>query len=51
LGFLPVGDSFKWDVVRFEYNQNSTIDLWEKRQPPFYKNLQNTVRYAAIKND
>ena len=51
IGFLTVGDSFKWDVVRFEYNQKSTIDLLEKRQPPFYKNLQNTVRYAAIKND
>jgi len=51
IGFLTVGDSFKWDVVRFEYNQKSTIDLLEKRQPPFYKNLQNTVRYATIKND
>ena len=27
------------------------INLLEDRQPPFYSNLQNTVRYAAIKND
>ena len=51
IGFLTVGDSFKWEVVRFEYNPKSTIDLLEEEQPPFYKNLQNTVKFATIKND
>ena len=51
IAFLTVGDSFQWDVLRFEYDSQSTIDMLEQRQPPFYKNLQNTVRYAAIRND
>ena len=51
IAFLTVGDSFKWDILRFEYDSQSTIDMLEQRQPPFYKNLQNTVRYAAIRND
>ena len=51
LAFLTVGDSFQWKIMRFEYDSQSTIDMLEQRQPPFYKNLQNTVRYAAIKND
>ena len=51
IAFLTVGDTFKWDILRFEYDSQSTIDMLEQRQPPFYKNLQNTVRYAAIRND
>lgn len=51
IAFLTVGKSFKWDVVRFEYDSDSTINLLENRKPPFYKNLQNTVRYASIRND
>ena len=51
IAFLTVGDFFQWDVLRFEYDSQSTIDMLEQRQPPFYKNLQNTVRYAAIRND
>ncbi|OUX20436.1 MAG: hypothetical protein CBE10_03030 [bacterium TMED250] len=51
LAFLTVGDSFQWNIIRFEYDSQSTIDMLEQRQPPFYKNLQNTVRYAAIRND
>ena len=51
IAFLTVGGSFKWDILRFEYDSQSTIDMLEQRQPPFYKNLQNTVRYAAIRND
>ena len=51
LAFLTVGDSFQWKIMRFEYDSQSTIDMLEQRQPPFYKNLQNTVRYAAIRND
>ncbi len=52
VAFLTVeGDTFEWDLVRYDYDQNITIDLLEKRQPPFYQNLQNTVKYAAIRND
>jgi hypothetical protein len=51
VAFLTVGDTFNWDVNRYDYNQSGTIDLLEKRQPPFYQNLQNTVRYASIRND
>ncbi|MBU35924.1 MAG: hypothetical protein CMG29_01750 [Candidatus Marinimicrobia bacterium] len=52
VAFLTVeGDSFDWDVVRYEYDQSITIDLLEDRHPPFYQNLQNTVKYATIRND
>jgi len=52
VAFLTVeGDKYEWDVVRYDYDQSTTIDLLENRQPPFYKNLQNTVKYAAIRND
>ena len=51
IAFLSVGDNFQWDLIRYDYNKSDTIDLLEKRQPPFYKNLQNTVQYATIRND
>jgi predicted phosphodiesterase len=51
VAFLTVGDTFRWDVKRFEYDYEVTIRLLEERQPPFYKNLQNTLRYASIRND
>ena len=51
VAFLTVGEEVNWDVVRYDYNRDETIDLLEKRQPPFYTNLQNTVRHASIRND
>ena len=51
VAFLTVGDSVEWDVVRYDYDRDATVNLLEERQPPFYSNLQNTVRYATIKND
>ena len=51
IGFLTVGDEFNWQVHRFDYDLNVTINLLEERQPPFYKNLQNTVKYAEIRNE
>ncbi|MBT4064700.1 MAG: hypothetical protein HOE72_05565, partial [Candidatus Marinimicrobia bacterium] len=51
VAFLSVGESFQWDVIRYDYNKSGTIDLLENRQPPFYQNLQNTIQYAAIRND
>ena len=51
IGFLTVGDEFNWEVVRFDYDLDATIDLLEDRKPPFYKNLQNTVKFAEIRNE
>ena len=50
IGFLTIGDKFEWEVHRFEYDLNVTIKLLDKRQPPFYKNLQDTIRFAEIRN-
>lgn len=52
VAFLTVdGKTFNWEVIRYDYNKFETIDLLDKLQPPFYKNLKNTVQYAAIRND
>ncbi|MDP7036522.1 MAG: hypothetical protein QF453_01165, partial [Candidatus Marinimicrobia bacterium] len=51
VAFLTVGDSINWDVHRYEYDAKKVIQQLEERKPPFYKNLQNTLRYACIRND
>lgn len=51
VAFLTVEESFNWEVVRYDYEKSQTIDLLEERQPPFYQNLKNTIRYASIRND
>jgi len=51
VAFLTVGDEIKWDVIRYDYNKSETIELLEELKPPFYANLQNTVKYASIRND
>mgnify|MGYP005634074593 FL=1 len=51
VGFLTVGESINWDVHRYEYDTEKVIQQLEEIQPPFYKNLQNTLRYACIRND
>ena len=51
VAFLTVGDKFEWDVIRFDYDISLTISRLEDRQPPFYKNLKNTVKFATIRND
>ena len=51
VAFLTVNDGVHWDVRRFNYNIEVTISLLEERQPPFYANLQNTIRFAEIRND
>ena len=51
VAFLTVGDKFEWDVIRFEYDIALTMSRLEERQPPFYKNLKNTVKFATIRND
>ncbi|MDP6456607.1 MAG: metallophosphoesterase [Candidatus Marinimicrobia bacterium] len=51
IGFLTVGDEFKWEVQRFEYDMEATLDLLETRKPPFYQNLQSTLKHGEIRND
>ena len=51
VAFLTAGNEFNWEVHRFEYDINATLDLLEQRRPPFYRNLQNTVKYAEIRNE
>ena len=51
VAFLSVGQNVEWDVVRYDYDKSETIDLLEELKPPFYTNLQNTVKYASIRND
>jgi predicted phosphodiesterase len=51
IAFLTINEGVDWDVTRFDYNREATIDLLEERQPPFYANLQNTLRFAEIRND
>ncbi len=51
VAFLTVGDTVEWNVHRYEYDFQRSIDFLEAKKPPFYKNLQNTIRYAAIRNE
>jgi hypothetical protein len=51
VAFLTIEDDIKWEVVRYDYNKSETIDLLEELKPPFYTNLQNTVKFATIRND
>ncbi len=51
VAFLTVGDTYSWDVIRYEYNIQVTYDALQNRKPPFYKNLINTLKYASIRND
>ncbi|MBC8174158.1 MAG: metallophosphoesterase family protein [Candidatus Marinimicrobia bacterium] len=51
VGFLTVGNEFNWDVRRFSYDRQATLDLLDERKPSFYRNLQSTVKYAEIRNE
>ena len=51
VAFLTINNDFVWDVVRYNYDHKSTIDRLQKRKPPFYENLSNTVEFASIRND
>ena len=51
VAFLTIGESIKWDVIRYDYDINRTLTALEERKPPFYQSLINTVKYAKIKND
>ncbi len=51
VAFLTVGDTFSWNVIRYEYDVQASMQVLEDFKPPFYKNLQNTLKYASIRND
>jgi len=52
VAFLTIGpDSVEWNVTRFEYDFQAAMDQMEKVQPPFYRNLYSTLKYAGIRND
>ena len=42
--YLEVPNSIK-------YNKEITSEQLEKRKPPFYSNLKNTIKFASIRND
>ncbi|MBT6517038.1 MAG: hypothetical protein HOK59_04785 [Candidatus Marinimicrobia bacterium] len=52
VAFLTVNsDDFIWDVNRYEYDYKTTSQRLGKRKPPFFTNLQSTIKYASIRND
>ena len=52
VAFLTVDNNeVKWDVDRYDYDMEITTDQLEKRKPPFYTNLKNTIKFASIRND
>ena len=52
VAFLKVmNDRINWDVHRYDYKKDITSAQLEKRKPPFYTNLINTIRLASIRND
>ena len=44
-------DEILWDVKRYNYNYKITKNQLNKRKPPFYSNLKNTIKFASIRND
>jgi len=52
VGFMTIkGDTLKWEAQRFDYDYDGAIQLLKETQPPFYKNLHATLKYASIRND
>lgn len=52
VAFLTVSEEgIDWEVERFEYDVEAAVTQMQERQPPFYKNLTNTLKYAGIRND
>ena len=52
VAFLSVNnDQIDWKVDRYEYDRETTTEQLEKRKPPFYTNLKNTIKFASIRND
>ena len=51
MAFLTINESVQWEVVRYEYDINRTIEKLEELKPPFHHNLINTITFAEIRND
>ena len=53
VAFLTINNNGEalWNVIRYEYDFNITKAQLKKRKPPFYTNLQNTIKFASIRND
>lgn len=52
VAFLTIdGSDFDWSLKRYDYDVSQTIQSLQDRQPPFYRNLTNTLKYATIRND
>ena len=51
VAFLTINESVQWEVVRYEYDINRTIEKLEELKPPFHHNLINTITFAEIRND
>ncbi len=51
IAFLKLGDELDWNVHRYNYKHEETINSLQKRMPPFFENLINTVEFASIRND
>ena len=52
VAFLSVANNeVNWEVDRYEYDKDITTEQLEKRKPPFFTNLKNTIKFASIRND
>jgi len=52
VAFLRVSETaVEWDIKRFEYDTEAALKHMEAVQPPFYRNLYSTIKYASIRND
>ena len=52
VAFLKIeNNKIDWDVIRYDYDHDETSAQLEKRKPPFYINLKNTIKFASIRND
>ena len=52
VAFLTIrNNEIDWDVNRYDYNNQETSKQLEKRRPPFFINLKNTIKFASIRND
>lgn len=45
------GGTVNWEVKRFTYEHEAAMDQMNIVQPPFYRNLYSTLKYASIRND
>ncbi len=52
VAFLKLKDgTAHWKIKRFDYDYDAAIEHLNTVQPPFYKNLYSTLKYASIRND